>query len=253
MSEKEVAYVPHWLKNGEKDPFPDYLQRDRSDLPMADFSDDALGNYLFMNYDRTVDQDVAIMMMIGRGEETEHVTRVMMATSIKERLRWLSRQLLAAEGKYPGTEKPVQIDAEKVWRYLVDNDLYVATRPDYLRARAIELLPEDYVDEKMQPILRELIEKKYIDEDGNELSLLKSRMGLTAERYTHRMPPTKTEREAAEHKARVEERAEQIYSSWHMRAGFSPWVPGGNSDHQVEARRQAIGQLSKEQEEPKDA
>lgn len=252
MSDKEVGYLPQWLVKGEEDPFKDYLERPRDDLPLADYTDDQLGNLVFLIGDRSKEDDLRMMMDAHRRGE-RHVSHIAALTAAKERIRWLSRQLLIAEGKYPGKEKGPQIDAEKVWQYLVDNDLYVATRPDYLRARAIELLPEDYVDEKMQPILRELIEKKYIDEDGNELSLLKSRMGLTAERYTHRMPPTKAEREAAEYKARVEERAEQIYNSWHMRAGFSPWVPGGNSDHQVEARRQAVGQLAKEQEEPKDA
>lgn len=104
--EKEVAHLPHWLRNGEADPFAGYLDRERGDLPMAHFSDDALGHYLFMNYDRTIEREEAILISIARGIELDDVPRIVMAQSIMERLRWLSRRVMVLEGTYPGMEKP---------------------------------------------------------------------------------------------------------------------------------------------------
>ena len=54
-----------WLHEGTPDPFPEYHLRVREDLPMASFSDDALANYAFMNYDRDMNTEVAVMMNPG--------------------------------------------------------------------------------------------------------------------------------------------------------------------------------------------
>lgn len=210
MADKEVAYLPHWLVKGEKDPFPNYLDRDRADLPMCDFSDDALGNYLFMNYDRTVDMDVAIMMMIGRGEKTEHVTRIHMATAIKERLRWLSRQLLIAEGKYPGKEKPLQIDAEKVWTLLGYDIKIDEYSPDVFTAMCEGVFPTEFVEHKLK-----------------EHAASASSKGAN--------------------KQGVETLAKEIYNSWSGQVGWVPWVEGGNSLNQTRARSLAAENLAKQQ------
>lgn len=252
MSDKEVGHLPQWLVKGEEDPFKDYLERPRDNLPLADYTDDQLANLVFMIGDRSKEDDMRMMLDAHRRGEM-HISQIGALTAAKERIRWLSRQLLIAEGKYPGKEKGPQIDAEKVWEHILRNDQHLRVKPWSLRWTAIQVLPEEYVDEKMQSILADLIDRNVIDEKGFEVPPVDATPKWAGSQYLYRMPPTKAEREAAEYKARVEERAEQIYNSWHMRAGFSPWVPGGNSDHQVEARRQAIGQLAKEQEEPKDA
>lgn len=250
MADKEVGAFPLWLVEGQEDPFKGYSTRPRSELPLADYTDDQLANLVYMVGDISAEQDAQRMIEAHRKGE-RYISRIMALTSARERIRWLSRQFLMVEGKYPGAEKPVRVDAEKIWDWLVKNDIYVGMRPNYLRNSALELLPEDYVDEKMQPILHDLIEKGVIDEDGVELSLLKRGMGLRPEKYIGRLPPIQAERLEAEHQLKVEQRAEEIYNSWHLRAGFVPWVTRGNSLHQQEARRQAAGQLAKENEEPK--
>ena len=165
MADKEVAFLPHWLTKGEEDPFPHYLERDRSDLPMADFSDDALGNYLFMNYDRTVDEDVAIIMAIGRGDKTEHVSRIMMATAVKERLRWLSRRVMVLEGTYPGTTPKVTVEEaqtfpeqeRRAWERLEEN------LP--LFYKAFDMVPDQVRIGEVSDIVHALITDRVYDED----------------------------------------------------------------------------------------
>jgi hypothetical protein len=104
MTNKELKVAPSmlWLENGEPDQFAHYLKRDRADLPMADFSDDALGNYLFMNYDRSPQENLRIILELAHGVATSDVPLIVIATAVKERLRWLARRLAVAEGRYPG-------------------------------------------------------------------------------------------------------------------------------------------------------
>jgi hypothetical protein len=107
MSNKEQHPIVDmlWLTNGTPDPFPEYPNRLREDLPMADFSDDALGNYAFMYYDRDVNAEVAVMM----NPQGEHRPKIAFMTAIKERVRWLSRRLAIAEGRYPGIHIPDEV------------------------------------------------------------------------------------------------------------------------------------------------
>jgi hypothetical protein len=107
MSNKEQHPIVDmlWLTNGTPDPFPEYPNRLREDLPMADFSDDALGNYAFMYYDRDVNEEVAVMM----NPQGEHRPKIAFMTAIKERVRWLSRRLAIAEGRYPGIDIPDEV------------------------------------------------------------------------------------------------------------------------------------------------
>lgn len=100
--EKKDVVQFRWAVEGQPDPFANYLDRPREDLPMADFSDDELANYAFMNYDRSRDEEVAVMMAMGNDG---HVPKIAFMTAVKERIRWLSRQLAIAQGTYPGKEK----------------------------------------------------------------------------------------------------------------------------------------------------
>lgn len=45
-----------------------------------------------------------------------------------------------------------------------------------------------------------------------------------------------------------EQLAEEIYNGWRAQDGWTPWVPGGNSDKQDEARREARALLATQQE-----
>ena len=44
----------------------------------------------------------------------------------------------------------------------------------------------------------------------------------------------------------VEARAKEIYESWSHLTGYVPWVTGGNSTQQANARRLAYSELSKQ-------
>lgn len=99
--EKKDVVQFRWAVEGQPDPFADYLDRPREDLPLADLSDDELANYAFMNYDRGQNEEVAVMMAMGNDG---HYPKIAFMTAVKERIRWLSRQLAIAQGTYPGKE-----------------------------------------------------------------------------------------------------------------------------------------------------
>lgn len=104
-AERTVAPDMAWLARGLDDPFPEYIHRKREDLPLADFTDDQLANYAFMHYDRDRDAEVEVMMSQLQ-PSPKHVTKIAFMTSVKERMRWLSRRLAVAEGRYPGQSVP---------------------------------------------------------------------------------------------------------------------------------------------------
>jgi len=235
---KEVAHLPNWLVAGVPDEFADYLDRARDELPLADFSDDELANRVYMVGDISAEMDAANMINAHRNGE-RYISRLVALTAAKERLRWLSRKLLVAEGKYPGKEKSLQIDAEKVWEFILKNDLTGGHDVNALRERAMEVLPPEFVEEKMQPILESHVSKGYMTPDGT------INVPLMNEKQYKGLMPGQVERDAE-----VERRAEAIYNSWTNLAGFTPWVPRGNSDKQEEARRQARGQLRREELTP---
>lgn len=71
---------------GEKDPFVNYLDKERADLALGDMTDDALANAIFMNYDVFPPvQD----LLSGAGKMP-----IVYMTGGKERIRWLSRQVI---------------------------------------------------------------------------------------------------------------------------------------------------------------
>lgn len=108
MSNKKPAVDMNWLAEGREDQFANYLERAREDLAMADFSDDELANYAFMNYDRAPEAEAAEMMSRYRnGMLHQFHSRIAIMTAVKERLRWLSRRVAVLEGRYPGVPSPV--------------------------------------------------------------------------------------------------------------------------------------------------
>lgn len=71
---------------GEEDTFANYLDKERADLAMGHMTDDAIANAIFMNYDVFPSvQD----MVSGKG-----VMPITYMTAGKERIRWLSRQMI---------------------------------------------------------------------------------------------------------------------------------------------------------------
>jgi hypothetical protein len=97
FKDKQPVVDMRWLVEGRDDDFAHYLNRPREDLPAADLSDDELANYAFMNYDRDMNAELAVMM-----GHIEGLPKIAIMTAVKERLRWLSRRLAVAEGRYPG-------------------------------------------------------------------------------------------------------------------------------------------------------
>ena len=78
-------------ETGEPDPFADYLGRKRSELPLGEYTDDQLANAIFMNYDVFPKVDD---LLNGSAKMP-----IVYMTAGKERIRWLSRQVVALQDK----------------------------------------------------------------------------------------------------------------------------------------------------------
>jgi hypothetical protein len=77
-----------WRVRGEPDPHPDLIDRERAQLPMGQLTDEELANAAFMNYD----QRPAVEDLILR----KAWTPLVWMQALKERVRWMSRQLVKA-------------------------------------------------------------------------------------------------------------------------------------------------------------
>lgn len=86
---------------GEEDPFANYLDKERADLAMGHMTDDAIANAIFMNYDIFPSvQD----LIAGKG-----IMPIAYMTGGKERIRWLSRQVIRLSGELEaikGSDQP---------------------------------------------------------------------------------------------------------------------------------------------------
>lgn len=90
-----------WLNEGKKDPHPQLLFRERGDLGMASFSDEELAGYAFMNYNRSQAEEVEVLVSALNPGPVPQYPKIAFMTSLQERVRWLSRRLAIAEGRYP--------------------------------------------------------------------------------------------------------------------------------------------------------
>lgn len=106
MADKEVAHFPQWLLDNQADEFAAYCSRERSNLTLAHYSDDRLANLVFMIGDRSREEDAAAMIEAHQRNDV-HISRLGVLTAAKERIRWLSRQVMLLEGTYPGAQKPI--------------------------------------------------------------------------------------------------------------------------------------------------
>lgn len=97
----------HWLANGEQDPHPDYIKRQREDLMGAHkLSDDELAYQLAMM--STISEERDTMMMIeSHRTGGDYIPKSVLGEMAKDRIRWLSRKVAVLEGRYPGVSKPV--------------------------------------------------------------------------------------------------------------------------------------------------
>lgn len=73
---------------GDIDHFAHYLDRERADLPLGDYTDDELANAIFIHYDIVPKVED---MLSGKAKMP-----IVYMTAGKERIRWLSRKLLEA-------------------------------------------------------------------------------------------------------------------------------------------------------------
>lgn len=76
-----------WRVLGEVDPHLGRYDGERAKLMMGDYSDDALANAAFLNYDRMPDLNAVIA-----GNARMPIAYM---TAVKERIRWLSRKVIA--------------------------------------------------------------------------------------------------------------------------------------------------------------
>jgi hypothetical protein len=75
----------NWFVNGEPDPHGDRYNCERVDLTLGNMTDDELANAAFMNYDVWPNpQDI----IAGKA-----LMPIVYMKAVKERIRWLSRQL----------------------------------------------------------------------------------------------------------------------------------------------------------------
>lgn len=78
-----------WAAEGNPDPHGDRYKCGRKDLPMGNLTDDELANAAFMNYN--------IIPPIDKLLDGTAYSPIAWMTAVKDRLRWLSRQLDAVE------------------------------------------------------------------------------------------------------------------------------------------------------------
>lgn len=93
-----------WSEKGEVDPFANYLNKKRSELPMGDFTDDELANAMYLNYDRVP----PVQEMLSGNAKMP----IVYMTAGKERMRWLSRQVVALQS-YIATHLPKPAEPEE--------------------------------------------------------------------------------------------------------------------------------------------
>lgn len=95
MNQQQTAERPtpgaEWREAGEPDPHGTRYECEREDLALGKMSDDSLANAAFMHYDqRPPLEDI----VAGRA-----FSPITYMTAVKDRIRWLSRRLAAAEAE----------------------------------------------------------------------------------------------------------------------------------------------------------
>lgn len=89
MTEKKETPAALWRGQGEPDPHGTQYECQRSELTMGALTDDELANGAFMNYDQPLN---VAGIMAGT-----HSSPIAWMTAVKDRIRWLSRQLVYSQ------------------------------------------------------------------------------------------------------------------------------------------------------------
>lgn len=101
MTDKTTA--SGWRENGEPDPHGTRYECQRESLAMGGLTDDQLANGAFLNYDRPLDIHAIMTKQEG------YASPIAWMTAVKDRIRWLSRQLFASQQR--NNEQAVEYNA----------------------------------------------------------------------------------------------------------------------------------------------
>jgi hypothetical protein len=105
-----------WRATGEVDPHDDRYNCERAALAMGDLTDDELANEAFLNYDVRPSIDD---LLSGKAKMP-----IVYMTAVKDRIRWLSRALIAATAPSPLPAAAVAVGNADALQMLVEvNDL----------------------------------------------------------------------------------------------------------------------------------
>lgn len=166
--------------NGE-DRFPEMINQERGSLCLGNHTDDELAVELFLYGDMSV-EDKTRALLSGKPSSIAYLM------AGKERIRWLSRHLESALSREEHLTKQLQEKDQKFWQFLVDNDEYQGYNPDALRRLALEVFPEDFVNNAMQPILTKLYNEGCIDKEGTRSGCLGSTLPYTGPIFAGTIP-----------------------------------------------------------------
>lgn len=203
-----------------EDPFPELINKERGDLCMGNHTDDELANGVFLYGDMS-EEDKYRAMVTGKPSSIVYLT------AGKERIRWLSRHLESSLSREEHLTKQLAEHKQKIWDYVIKEHGWCDAR--VIRVKAEELLPPEYVDVKLS---------EHVAFQADQV-------------ISNKVAPTFTEEEErtlAEMEASLEEVAQSIYSTWCEHPEYKPWVLGGNSHKQEEARQLAREKLMAQKE-----
>lgn len=105
-----------WRANGEPDPHGDRYNCERAALSMGHLTDDELANGAFLNYDAPLNLEG---ILAGT-----HSAPIAWMTAVKDRIRWLSRQLAAAP------QPAARYSTEDLQRQAMASGLQYVREPD---------------------------------------------------------------------------------------------------------------------------
>lgn len=115
-----------WRENGEPDPHGTRYECPRENLAMGGLTDDQLANGAFLNYDQPLN-----LQGILAGT---HSSPISWMTAVKDRIRWLSRQLFASQQR--NNEQAVEYNA------MVDSFLARERKLQEALHRCVDVLPQ---------------------------------------------------------------------------------------------------------------
>lgn len=120
-----------WREEGKEDDFAELTNMERAQLPLGDFTDDELANAMFLHADAAHTDRLMQDVIAGRARMP-----IVYITAAKERMRWLSRKLDAAERK---------LSERKPYRYVV-----AKVEEDGREVELLSLCTKEEADKKVE-------------------------------------------------------------------------------------------------------